>query len=105
MSTKPGTTAKSKAKSKIKEKSKQDSPELLEDKINELNKLVDKLEKGKISLDSAMGLYETGIKLARECQTQLSAAEQKVEVLTAENELIEFDLADSDDEYLDDDDD
>ncbi len=56
-----------------------------EDKLQELENIVEKLENGQISLDESLGLFEKGIKLARECDTDLKAARQKVEKLIEEN--------------------
>ena len=73
------------------------TPAKIEDNLSQLQKLVDKLERGKDNLDSAMQDYEQGIKLIQVCKQQLEAAEQKVEILTAENEFIEYEREDDDD--------
>jgi exodeoxyribonuclease VII small subunit len=39
---------------------------------------VAKLEQGGLSLDDAIGLYEEGMKLARQCQDRLEDAEQRI---------------------------
>ncbi len=56
-----------------------------EDKLQELEKIVEKLENGQLSLDESLGLFEKGIKLVRECDTNLKCARQKVEKLIEEN--------------------
>ncbi len=56
-----------------------------EDKLQELEKIVEKLENGELSLDESLGLFEKGIKLVRECDTNLKCARQKVEKLIEEN--------------------
>ncbi len=43
------------------------------------------LEKGQLSLDESLMLFEKGIKLVRECNTKLKSARQKVEQLIEEN--------------------
>ena len=50
-----------------------------EESLKELEGIVDKLEKGQLSLDECLLLFEKGIKLVRECNTKLNNAQQKVE--------------------------
>lgn len=52
-----------------------------EQSITELGDIVRKLDGGQISLDEAMELFEKGVKLTKECNKMLDAAEQKVEIL------------------------
>ena len=52
-----------------------------EESLTELEGIVDKLEKGQLSLDESLMLFEKGIKLVRECNTKLKSAQQKVEKL------------------------
>ena len=49
------------------------------------------LERGDAPLEQAMGLFEEGAKLLRECTKQLDEAEQKVNLLTAgkDGEIVE----------------
>ncbi|MEQ3696630.1 MAG: exodeoxyribonuclease VII small subunit [Pseudomonadales bacterium] len=56
-----------------------------EQKLAELETLVNELEAGELSLEDAMTKFERGIVLTRECQQSLSAAEQKVSQLIAQN--------------------
>ncbi len=56
-----------------------------EEAIAELENIVDKLEKGQLSLDESLLLFEKGIKLVRECNDKLKSAQQKVEKLIEEN--------------------
>lgn len=53
-----------------------------EKSINELESIVNQLEKGELSLDESLKQFEKGIRLARECQYVLNKAEQKIEILT-----------------------
>ncbi len=46
-----------------------------------LEEVVRKLESPQLSLDEAMGLFEEGVGLSRECQKQLEEAEGRVEIL------------------------
>lgn len=54
---------------------------MFEDSIKELEKIVEKLEKGEIGLDESLELFERGIKLSKECSDMLDKAEKKVSVL------------------------
>ncbi|MBU4374383.1 MAG: exodeoxyribonuclease VII small subunit [Euryarchaeota archaeon] len=56
-----------------------------EESLSELEGIVEKLEKGQLSLDESLMLFEKGIKLVRECNTKLKSARQKVEQLIEEN--------------------
>lgn len=53
----------------------------LEKALADLEGLVERLESGDLKLDDALKEFEKGIKLTQQCQTALSDAEQKVEVL------------------------
>jgi exodeoxyribonuclease VII small subunit len=50
--------------------------------LGELEQTVRDLEDGQLSLEEALGRYERGIGLLRQCYTQLRQAEQKVLLLT-----------------------
>ncbi|MFA4934784.1 MAG: exodeoxyribonuclease VII small subunit [Candidatus Methanoperedens sp.] len=56
-----------------------------EESLAELEGIVEKLEKGQLSLDESLMLFEKGIKLVRECNDRLKNAQQKVEQLIEEN--------------------
>lgn len=57
------------------------SPPDFERALAELETTVDSLEHGELSLEEALKQFERGVALARECQTALKQAEQKVEIL------------------------
>lgn len=61
-----------------------------EQSLNELERLVERLEKGELSLEDALQDFERGITLAHACQSALSAAERRVEQLlsTADGERL-----------------
>lgn len=59
----------------------------LEDALAELEGIVEELEGGELGLDAAMKKFERGVKLTRDCQTALTKAEQKVDILLAEAKL------------------
>ena len=58
-----------------------------ESQLNELEQIVDKLEQGDLSLEDSLAQFEKGIKLTKACQKTLDSAQQKVEILTKENQL------------------
>jgi len=49
--------------------------------LTKLEEIVKKLENGELSLDSALELFEEGVKLSRFCHTKLEEAERRVEIL------------------------
>lgn len=53
-----------------------------ESSLDELEGLVQRLEKGDLSLDDSLKAYEQGIGLFRRCQTALQQAELRVRLLT-----------------------
>ena len=53
--------------------------------LKKLEEIVKKLETGDLSLDSALELFEEGIKLSRFCHTKLEQAERRVVILLKNN--------------------
>ena len=53
----------------------------LEQALEALETVVEQLERGEMSLDESLKAFEHGVRLTRQCQTILSAAEQKVQQL------------------------
>lgn len=49
--------------------------------LKELEELVSRMEGGEQSLEAALKDFERGIQLVRDCQSALTAAEQKVDIL------------------------
>ena len=56
-----------------------------EKSLEELEGIVEDLESGELSLENSLKSFEKGIKLARQCQEQLSKAELQVQKLIEEN--------------------
>ncbi len=56
-----------------------------EDKLNELEKMVNELEKGDVDLDDAINKYTNAMKLAKECSEKLKSAEENVNKILTEN--------------------
>jgi exodeoxyribonuclease VII small subunit len=70
------------------------NPARFEEALAELEKLVEHLEGGDLSLEDSLSHFERGVNLARECRDSLSAAEQKVQLLLERDgggELTDFD--------------
>jgi exodeoxyribonuclease VII small subunit len=57
-----------------------DAPDF-ETALKRLEEIVKKLESAELSLDTALELFEEGIRLSRFCHTKLEQAERRVEVL------------------------
>lgn len=53
-----------------------------EESLAELEQLVETMEKGELSLEESLQSFEKGIALTKNCQEALTAAEQKVEILS-----------------------
>ncbi len=53
-----------------------------EESLAQLESLVSDMEDGNLSLEEALSAFETGIKLTRQCQQALQAAELKVQILS-----------------------
>ena len=54
-----------------------------EKKLNRLEEIVQKMEKGDLSLDESLKLFEEGVKLSRDCHGQLTNAEAQVKKLVS----------------------
>ena len=52
-----------------------------EKKLARLEEIVAKMESGDLPLEDSLKVFEEGVQLSRECNTQLQAAEQKVKLL------------------------
>lgn len=53
-----------------------------EETLASLEALVARMEDGQMSLDEALVAFETGVRLTRECQQALQAAELRVQMLS-----------------------
>lgn len=63
----------------------QQTPQDFEQSLAQLEALVEKLENSEFTLEQSLAAFEQGVKLTRQCQTALTAAEQKVQLLIEEN--------------------
>ena len=68
--------------------------------LAELEKLVETMEKGDLTLEESLKHFERGVSLTRACQQALADAEQKVSILTRNGEsgeLTEFEAGPAND--------
>ncbi len=56
-----------------------------ENKLTELNTIVEKMEQPEVGLEESLKLYEKGIALTRECQKIIDQAEAKIAQLMDES--------------------
>lgn len=64
---------------------KKKTTNLFEDSLAELEKLVEQMEQGDLSLEDSLKFFERGVNLTRICQKSLQEAEQKVQILLEKN--------------------
>ena len=83
-----------------------------EAQLAELEKVVEKLEKGDLSLEESVTLFERGVHLSNACKKQLSTAESRIQVLLEPEEDVpvrveelDVDVEDDDDDEAEDDED
>jgi exodeoxyribonuclease VII small subunit len=56
-------------------------PSSFEEQLAELEKIVEQLEHGDLTLEQSVSLFERGVHLSNACKTQLSSAESRIQVL------------------------
>ena len=64
--------------------------------FTELEKLVNHMEKGDLSLEESLQCFEKGMNLTKDCQQALSEAEQKVKILLKKNKKNSLEIFESD---------
>jgi len=65
--------------------------------LDKLSHIVEKMERGDLSLEQSLTTFEQGIKLTHDCHSALKETEQKVQILIEQNidsELIDYDSLD-----------
>ncbi len=70
-----------------------------EEALKKLEKIVEDLEKGDLTLDDALKKYQEGIELSRMCNTRLENARKKIDILS-KNKKGEFELKGLDESEL-----
>ena len=56
-----------------------------EEQLTALESVVERLERGDISLEESVKLFEEGLKLSNACKKELEAAEGKIELLVKQS--------------------
>jgi len=85
------------------------SPVSFESALEQLEGTVARLEQGEMPLEEALELFETGVKLSRQCSTTLEEAERRIEILVADRGVgddaasVRFEFDEESDEDLADD--
>ena len=64
--------------------------------FTELEKLVNQMEKGDLSLEESLQCFEKGMNLTKNCQQALIEAEQKVKILMEKNKKNSLEIFESD---------
>ncbi|MBE5781536.1 MAG: exodeoxyribonuclease VII small subunit [Clostridiales bacterium] len=59
----------------------------LEDRLKELESMVEQLESGKLSIDESVKVYEAGMALAKDLEKQLTSLESRILVASGEEEV------------------
>ncbi len=59
---------------------------LFEDYLKKLEKIVQQLEEGELTLDESVKLYEEGMSISKICLEKLNKAKQKIEQLVVKGE-------------------
>ena len=60
-----------------------------EDCLQQLEKIVEQLERGDLSLEESLKLFEEGVRLSNACRQDLEAAEGKVEILMKQGDKMQ----------------
>ena len=74
-----------------------------EERLTALEAVVERLERGELSLDESVALFEEGVRLSTACKKDLDAAEGRIQALTEEGDGEVRDLVltgDDEDEFV-----
>ena len=64
-----------------------------EEKLDEFNKIVNKLETGQVPLDDAIEEFKKAMDLVKECDEKLNSAQEAIaKIVTENNDVIDFDI-------------
>ena len=64
--------------------SKKPEPVNFEQSLKDLEELVERMEEGELSLEDSLKSFESGMSLSRRCQEALDQAEQRIQILLAQ---------------------
>lgn len=62
----------------------------VEEDLQELEKVIEKMESGKLTLEESLAEYEKGIGLIRKSGAKIEAAETKLKILTEDGTVHDF---------------
>jgi exodeoxyribonuclease VII small subunit len=62
------------------------SKRTFESAMRRLEEIVSELEKGDLSLEQSLSMYEEGVELTKFCSSKLDESEKKIQVLTRDEE-------------------
>ena len=66
--------------------------------LTQLETVVERLERGELTLDESVRLFEEGVKLSNACKKELEAAEGRIQLLveqgSGETRVVELDVDD-----------
>ena len=80
-------------KLRLKRKDNSMEKKKFEDKILELDTIINELENGEIDLDESINKYTKAMKLIKECDEELKNVEEKVNKIVSENnEVKDFEV-------------
>ena len=65
-----------------------------EDKVKELENIINELESGEVDLDSSIEKYTKAMKLVKECDAKLKNIEEQVNKIVTEDGLKDFNIED-----------
>lgn len=77
-----------------------------EDKLTSLEAVVERLERGELSLEDSVRLFEEGVTLSNACKTELEKAEGRIQILVetqGPGRVEEMEFGDDEDEDEDED--
>ena len=63
-----------------------------EDKVKELENIINELESGEVDLDSSIEKYTKAMKLVKECDNKLKNIEEQVNKIVTEDGLKDFNI-------------
>jgi exodeoxyribonuclease VII small subunit len=80
-----------------------------EEQLSELEKIVEKLERGDLTLEENVSLFERGMALSNACKKDLASAESRIQMVLDPKEtgavrIAELDVETNEDGEIDDDD-
>jgi len=70
---------------------------IFEEDLKKLQKIVEELSSGKITLGESLKKYEEGVKIAQSCSQTLTEAQRKVEILMKKDGKFSLDKFDDSD--------